>query len=67
MGIDPTEKSITNDLNQLVSPAGFPVGISHIAARDLQAPARSLKTPVGVDLFLDLREGRNGNRIRILR
>jgi hypothetical protein len=45
---------VANNLNQLFTPAGTPVGVNDIAARDLQTAAGTLKTPVGVNLIKHL-------------
>jgi hypothetical protein len=45
---------VANNLNQLFTPAGTPVGVNDIAARDLQTAAGTLKTPVSVNLIKHL-------------
>lgn len=54
----PDGVGIADDFDELILPTRAPVGIDHIAARDLQTAARSLKAPIRGDLLLHLHERR---------
>ncbi len=58
---------VTHDFDQLILSPGAKIGIGDIAASDLQAAARTLETPVGIDLFLHLRERRHRHLVRVFR
>ena len=57
---------VPHDLDQLFLPSAPPIGIGHIAARDLESTTRSLKAAIGFDLLRHFSERRDGNFVGIL-
>ena len=58
---------VAHNGNQLALAIASPVGVGHVAARDLQTGSRTLEAAVGVDLFLHLREGRDRDLVGVFR
>src|SRR5688572_29705952 len=58
---------VTNDLDQLVPSPRFPVGVRDVAAGNLESAAGTLQAAVRVDLFLDLRQRRDRDFVRVFR